>query len=188
MNKTSGAGRIISHVLILIFMLPLHGENIGSLFLGTSSVGGKTEFRPRAYDVDYGISAGFLIPIRFPGMDVHYKVRAARHPAVSNRVYDHLSYEYISASNVLLVGKRFDLRHLSLLPQGGLGLLYEVIHSDWKTGSMYNLLFVDYSLKLNMPGLKKHWGLLFNLEHGIAASDPGYNPENRFHLSLIYTY
>ena len=175
-------------LLTLILILPLHGEKIGSLFLGTSSIGGENEFKPRGYDVDYGLSAGFLIPIRFPGVEVHYKVRAAQHPALSNRRYDDRAYEYLSASNVLLMGKRVYFNGMSLLPQGGLGLLYEVIHDDWEWGYMYNLLFVDYSLKVNMPSLLEHWGLLLNLEHGIAASDPGHNPENRFHISLVFTY
>lgn len=175
-------------ILLMVLVIFAHAEQIGSLFLGTSSLGGDVEFRPGAYDVKYGVSAGFLLPVRFPGIDVHYKVRAARHPAPSNRPYDEFEYEYLSASNVLLVGKRFDLNGISLLPQGGLGLLYELIQHKWETGYMYNLLFIDYSLKLNIPSLQKHWGLLLNLEHGIDALDPGYNPENRFHLSLVYSY
>ncbi len=174
--------------LIVLFSLPLHGENIGSLFLGTSSVGGENEFYPRAYDVKPGLSAGFLLPIRFPVVDAHYKVRAAVHPALSNKVYDDDKYEYLSASNVLLLGKQIDLKGVSLLPQIGLGLLYEVIHYQWERGHMYNLLFVDYALRLNLPSLQERWGLLFNFEHGIDTSNPGYSPENRFHLSLVYTY
>jgi len=30
--------------------------------------------------------------------------------------------------------------------------------------------------------------LLFNLELGIAATNPGDSPKNRFHVSLVYTY
>ncbi len=173
---------------LLLFSTAVSGENIGSLFLGTSSVGGENEFRPRAYDVKPGISAGFLLPIRFPIISSHYKVRAAVHPALSNKDYDDDEYEYLSASNVLLVGKQIDLKSVSLLPQIGLGLLYELIHYEWERGYMYNLLFVDYSLKVNVPALHENWGLLFNFEHGIDTSNPGYSPENRFHLSLVLTY
>ncbi len=179
---------MIRVLLVLLLLSPGNAEKIGSLFLGTSSVGGTTEFYPRDYDVKYGISAGFLLPIRFPLVDTHYKVRAAYHPVLSNNSYDNVKYEYISASNVLLLGKQVNLKSVSLLPQIGLGLLYEVIHHEWEYGHMYNLLFVDYSLKINIPTLQKHWGLLFNLEHGIDSSNPGYSPNNRFHLSLVYTY
>ena len=175
-------------ILVLLFLSSVSSEDIGSLFLGTSSVGGENEFYPRSYDVKYGTSAGFLIPIRFPYIETHYKVRASYHPVLSNRVYDDIEYEYISASNVLLVGKSFNVKSVSLLPQVGLGLLYEVIHHEWEYGHMYNLLFVDYSLKLNLPSIQERWGLLFNLEHGIDSSNPGYSPEIRFHVSLVFTY
>jgi len=174
--------------MLLILCFPLYGEKIGSLFLGTSSIGGEETFYPRAYDVKSGLSAGLLIPIRFPHVDVHYKVRASQHPALSDKSYDDRKYEYLAASNVLLVGKWFNLGPVALLPQGGLGLLYEVIHHKWDYGHMYNLLFVDYSVKLNVPSIQARWGLLFNLEHGIAASNPGYSPDSRFHFSVVYTY
>ncbi|MCF7825403.1 MAG: hypothetical protein K9M55_03625 [Candidatus Marinimicrobia bacterium] len=174
--------------LLLLLIFPVYGENIGSLFLGTSSIGGNNEFRPRNYEVNYGVSAGFLLPIRFPIIDAHYKVRAAYHPAISNRSYDHTDYGYVSASNVLLAGKTITPGPFKLLPQLGLGLIYEVIFDEWGSGYLYNLLFLDYSVKVTLPRIPTRWGLLFNFEQGIETSMPDYMPMDRFHVSLVYTY
>ena len=176
-------------ILLLLLLSSIYGENTGSLFIGTSSVGGNDEFRPKAFDVKHGLSIGFLLPIQVPIVDAHYKVRAAYHLVSSSLEYDDKKYRYVSASNVLLVGKTLPLhpKAISILPQIGLGLIYENIHSEWGSGYVYNLLYIDYSTKVTLPFMGHSIGLLFNIDKGIATSMDDFGPMTRLHISFVYS-
>ncbi|MBC8376834.1 MAG: hypothetical protein H8E26_12375 [FCB group bacterium] len=181
-------------IYILLFMLlispSLQAEDIGSLFIGTSNVGGDEEFIPRAFDVEQGVSLGFLLPINIPGVDIHYKVRAGLHPVTSNKLNDDYSWDYISASNVLLAGKELPFKPFSLtiLPQIGLGLIYENIYEEWGKGYVYNLMFVDYSLRITPAFLNQRAGLFFNMDKGFSTSMVGWMPMDRLNVSLLVSF
>lgn len=179
--------RIFMMLMICTFLI---GEDVGSLFVGYSTFGSDQYLPPLSYQVENGYSLGLLLPIRVPYLDMHYKVRAAFHPVDAIYAVGPGRLNYISAQNTMLCGKAIYSSHFEtlLLPQIGLGLLYENIYGDWGTGYLYNLLFVDLSIRISLPELTDNVEIMINRELGIESSIKDYLPQRRTNFSLILTY
>ena len=176
--------------LVILLCSTLSAETAGSLFVGYSRFDADQYLPPASFVVEPGLSAGLLLPIRIPIVDMHYKVRAASH-SVSAIYKGYPGYvNYISAQNTMLCGKTLYSNHFQIkfLPQIGLGLLYENIYNEWGDGYLYNQLFVDFSLRIALPNLSDHFEIMINREIGLESSLDDFLPQRRTHFSLVVTY
>ncbi len=172
-------------------------EEIGSVFVSYSLFPCDANYSPDLTNTSIpkperymfengpGVSFGFILPVNLPIVKANYKVRAAYHEVTLDRYWSNNWY-YVSASNVFLIGHDVSMfqNKLHLLPQIGLGLIYENIYPSWGSGYVYNLVFADYSIRIGSPKLT-HVDLLINLEDGVAKSQCFHSPDKRLHFSLV---
>ena len=187
-----------SMAVLPLFVFAVRAEKIGTIQLGTDILLGNTVFETSSqrYKVSpVGPAVGFCIPVKFPVVDVYYKVRVAYHPAIRNdtdviflRSYEQKTH-YLSALNAVEVGRRFRLGQapLSLLPLCGLGMSIETTYKDYGKGIVYDLVFIDFSALLKYSFRTCETGILIDFQHGFFSSNKYYQARNKLDVSLVFS-
>ncbi|MCF7797883.1 MAG: hypothetical protein K9N11_07655 [Lentisphaeria bacterium] len=192
-NNLSGTMRrrvakSFQYFLLCVILVPgLQGREILTFFAGYSSYPASTSYADGYYEVHNGVTFGFMIPIHFPVVDVHYKIGAGYHPAEVIGQGSNAERQYIAASNVFLVGKWAGVwdNRLRFLPQIGLGLLYENIYDEWGRGYLFDQLYIDYTMRLSVPQFNDRIQFMLNYEDGFASSGGFAAPDKRLKVSFL---
>jgi hypothetical protein len=175
-------------------------DKIGSLFIGLDYLP-DNEYNETASGVyrlqKSGLTAGFFIPLGFPYVDAHYKVKASTHP-IEKRAWDWQGaiqksetalYDWhASALNEILFGKEMRAgRDVSILPQLGLGFQLDALNQNGDShvgGIVYSGLFSDFSSRIRFPF--KHFGVeaIVNYQLCLIPSWSGYEATDRLALAF----
>jgi len=184
-------------VLVLLCVLPAEAEDIGSVQMGINVLINNQfcDGSWRKFEVQpIGIAVGFLLPINFPYVDAHYKVRVASHDIKEVR-YKNSYYtesndfkKYATGINELLIGKKIQIRNsIDLLPQIGFGFIAETIYKKRGVGIVYDLFFIDFSVLFRYSFDDFGVGLMVNYENGFLTSKEDYQAKQRINIALVFS-
>jgi hypothetical protein len=184
--------KYLKHVFITVFLLIFFVENSYSKELGGICISANNLFvkNSNRYNISpQGVSAGFLIPIRFTKkMEIDFKVKASHHNVKNHYsyYYDHDLNYFISFINEILIGKSVKLKNgIKLTPQIGFGAIGESIYFEWDKGYTHADIFVDLAVAATYTMKTIDFGILINYESDLLDRVNSMLSDKRFIISLI---
>ncbi len=194
--------RIQTLAILVLFLgsVGFSADKIGSIFIGLDYLP-NNEYNETASGVyrlqNSGFAIGIFVPLNFPYVDSHYKVKASTH-RIQKRGWDwageiqketsHLYDKHASALNEILIGKEIKTgRHMTVLPQLGIGFQLDALNQDGDSpvgGVVYSDIFTDFSTRIRHQF--KNFGVEVNgnYQYCIVPSWSGYEATDRIAASF----
>lgn len=190
---------LIASMLLLMASLTFADET-GGVFIGTDILTNvKYDDTPagRYTMAHVGSCFGFYLPVKLPGLEYHYRVKASFHEIAQrnwelgellNYPKSYLYDQHMSILNELMVGKEITLLpKYGILPQAGIGVLIDALYDNDGTGIKsvaHHCLFLDAGCAFRMH--MKNVGVVVSTNYlfAVRPSWEGYTATNRFSTSL----
>lgn len=174
--------KILMIILILVLPVLSHSQQIGGIGVGWTGYTGDDD------NLDYIKNNGFclvgIVPVHIPKIDVGIKLKLVHFS--NNGKYPLLKdIRFANVSNELLLGKKFMVGKIGILPQLGYGIRAESIYTRWDIGVFALDTFGDLSLWLNRNYKTLGLGLLIDYELDLKAMDKSQKSGRRFNLIFV---
>lgn len=169
-------------IMLLLCSSSFAADQIGALCFGRDTYFARNEFFDEIGAA--GFSAGLLVPVRFPDIPVHVKMKVAFHPVENSNKNENSNYYHLT--NEILLGHTFpEYKNITLLPQIGLGASAERFKIEKDYGRAHVDIFIDFSLRLDYDLKYFNVGALVNFERDFNIGNGSFISPNRINLSLL---
>ena len=175
--------KIIFILIVLAIIFPIQAEEIGAFSIGIDNYLGSNSL----YDEINPSSPAFgaIVPIRFPNVPTHLKIKIAMHD-VDNSKYNDPNATFLHVVNEILVGYRIPRRNkVILLPQIGIGASGERYKIEKGLAGAHVDIFIDLSFRIEYELTKFNIGAMLNFERDLNLGHGSFLSENRLNAALI---